>query len=86
MTVAPLGTIYIARATLFNSAGKLIGYCTDTPNAIAKAFMEHHKATAVKEYLSDIARCRTEYTNRMNQFNTCESNFISKQHRAERHD
>ncbi|KKK64194.1 hypothetical protein LCGC14_2986720, partial [marine sediment metagenome] len=64
MRVANLGTVWSARARLFNSAGKLVGTCTDTPNAIAKAFMELHKATSVKESYSDTAINRTEYRSR----------------------
>ncbi len=71
------GNIWIARATLFNSAGKKIGTCTDTPNAIAKAFMEIHQATSVKEYLSDIAKDRTDYINKIQPWNTCPSGYKS---------
>ena len=75
MRVANLGTVWTARARLFNSAGKLVGSCTDTPNAIARAFMDHHNATGVKECLSDTAICRTEYLNRMHPGNTCPSGY-----------
>ena len=75
MKVAPLGVIWTARARLFNSAGKVVGTCTDTPNAIAKAFMEHRNATSVKESYSDTAIIRTEFRNRMHPQNTCPSGF-----------
>ncbi len=71
-----LENIWIARATLFDSTGKTIGTCTDGPNAIAKAFMENHKATTVRECLCGVYRDRTEYTNRMNLYNTCPSGFV----------
>ncbi|MFA4854027.1 MAG: hypothetical protein WC616_01575 [Candidatus Omnitrophota bacterium] len=73
-----LGAVYTARATLFNSAGQKIGTCTDTPNAIAKAFMENRNATAVKECYSNIAQCRTEFNHRMNKLNDCQSLFRNK--------
>ena len=71
-----LGAVWTARARLYNSAGRVIGTCTDTPNAIAKAFMEHHKATSVKESYSDIAMQRTEYRNRMHPGNNCPSGLV----------
>ncbi len=75
MKVAKLGTVWTARARLFNSAGRQIGTCTDTPNAIARAFMEVYKATSVKESYSDTAINRCEYRTRMNQGNTCPSGY-----------
>lgn len=75
MKVKTLGTVWNARARLYNSAGKVIGTCTDTPNAIARAFMEHHQATCVSESYSGIAIQRTEYRNRMYPGNTCPSGF-----------
>ena len=77
MTVK-LGTVWIARAKLYNSAGKVIGTCTDTPNAIARAFMEHHQATSVIESYSSIAIQRDEYRNRMHPAYTCPSGYIKK--------
>ena len=70
-----IGTVWIARARLFNSAGKQIGTCTDTPNAIAKAFIENHTATSVKESYSDTAINRHEYKNRMIPQNNCPSGY-----------
>ena len=78
MKVAIAGTVWTARARLYNSAGKQIGTCTDTPNAIARALMENYAATAVKESYSDVARTRTEYSNRMHPGNTCPSGYTSK--------
>ena len=75
MMVQKLGTVYTARARLFNSAGKQIGTCTDTPNAIAKAFIENYKATSVKLYLEDTARPRTDYQGRMQPWNNCSSEY-----------
>ena len=78
MTVATLGTVWTARARLFNSAGKQIGTCKDTPNAIAKAFMEHHSATNVKESYSDTAINRCEYRSRMQPWNDCNSGYSKR--------
>ena len=50
-TPAKLGSVWIARATLYNSAGRKIGTCTDTPNAIAKAFMEHRSRKPVDSFI-----------------------------------
>lgn len=76
MSVTKPGTVYTARARLYNSAGRMIGTCTDTPNAIAKAFMEHHEATGVKESYENIAKQRTEYEHRMVKENKCDSGYI----------
>lgn len=73
-----LGTIWTARARLCNSAGRVIGTCTDTPNAIARAFMDHHKATSVIKSYETIAIQRTEYRERMLPGNTCPSGYASK--------
>lgn len=78
MKAHTLGTVWTAKAKLYNSAGKVIGTCTDTPNAIAKAFMEHHQATSVTESYSAIAIQRTEYRNRMYPGNTCPSGYLKQ--------
>ena len=75
MKAAPIGTIWIARARLFNSAGQAIGTCTDTPNAIAKALIERQDATSIKESFSNVAINRREYRNRMHPGNQCPSGF-----------
>jgi hypothetical protein len=67
-----LGTVWVARATLFDNAGHKIGTCTDTPNAIAKAFMEMSQATMVKPFGEEY-RDRKSYFDRMNKRNTCPS-------------
>ena len=78
MKVATLGTVWTARARLYNSAGRIIGTCTDTPNAIAKAFMENHSATSVMESYSSVAIQRTEYRDRMHPGNTCPSGYSKR--------
>jgi len=75
MAAVKLGTVWTARATLYNSAGRKVGTCTDTPNAIAKAFIEHRSATSVACLASQGAYLdRSDYTSRMYQ-NTCPSGF-----------
>ena len=76
-TPAKLGSVWIARATLYNSAGRKIGTCTDTPNAIAKAFMEHRNATSVRKCLEGGTEDRSDYTRRMGLFNACPSGWAN---------
>jgi len=78
MKPATIGTVWTARAKLYNSAGKVIGTCTDTPNAIARAFMEHHNATSVSLSYESVAVQRTEYRDRMHPGNTCPSGYSRK--------
>ncbi len=73
-----LGTVWTARARLFNTAGKQIATCTDTPNAIAKAFMERPAAATVKKSYEDEAILVYEYRSRMNMNNTCPSGLSAK--------
>lgn len=40
MNTLKIGSVWTANAKLYNKDNILIGYCLDTPNAIAKAFME----------------------------------------------
>ena len=68
---APIGTIWTARATLFNSKGKKIAYCIDTPNAIAKALMQLPQAQKVKSILGTYTR--NHYQDRMKSWNTAKS-------------
>ena len=35
-----VGAVWVAKATLYNTKKEIIAYCVDTPNGIAKAFME----------------------------------------------
>ena len=66
-----LGTIGITQASLFNANGKLIGYCLDTPNAIAKAFMECPKARLAQGILG--MEKIDHYSHRMMSWNTAQS-------------
>jgi len=70
-----LGTIWTARATLQDSSGKTIGYCMDTPNAIAKALMQVQNASCVRD-ASGCMKVRSEYRNRMSDFNVADSHLI----------
>jgi len=70
-----LGTVYPYKARLYKGK-KEIGYCIDTPNAIAKAIMETG-ATMVKEYLGHIVLA-SKYADRMQSWNTCISGVILK--------
>ncbi len=47
MVTKKLGTIYTVRAKLYDNDGIKIGTCIDTPNAIAKAIMEHPEISIV---------------------------------------
>lgn len=69
---APAGDIWEARATLYNIGGKAIGTCIDTPNAIAKAFLELREANYVKDN-SGLIRVRAEYAERMQPWNKAQS-------------
>lgn len=68
---ASIGTIWVARAILFNSKGKKIAYCLDTPNAIAKALMKLPRAQKVKGILGTYPR--NHYKDRMKPWNTAKS-------------
>jgi len=73
MTKKPLhlGTIGVTKATLFDRKGKKVGYCLDTPNAIAKALMELPQAQKVTSILGTYAR--SYYEDRMKGWNEAKS-------------
>lgn len=71
MKPARLGTIGLTKATLFNSRGKKIAYCLDTPNAIAKALMKVPEAQKVKSILG--THTRAYYKDRMKSWNKARS-------------
>ncbi len=66
-----LGNVWTARANLYNADEKLIGTCTDTPNAIANALQELPEATTVQSLLGIYDRVK--YDERMTKHNTCPS-------------
>ena len=68
-----LGTIGVTRARLFDGNSKLIGYCLDTPNAIAKAFMEYSQARSAQGILG--TNSKAYYNNRMADWNTAHSDL-----------
>lgn len=65
--------VYPYKAKLFKS-GKLIGYCIDTPNAIANA-IAGTGADEVKEYLCPIVSSE-KYKDRIASWNTAISGLI----------
>lgn len=73
--VIPLGTLNVwdVKATLYDIDGHKLGDCMDTPNAIAKAFMEQPKATMVKGLSG--CKVRSDYAGRMMDWNTAASHF-----------
>ena len=73
MKIQAIGTIGITRAKLFNSSGKLIGYCLDTPNAIAKALIECPQAQSAQGILG--IENRAYYYNRMQSWNKAQSDL-----------
>lgn len=68
-----VGNVGLTRARLFNSSGELIGYCLDTPNAIAKALMECPQAQVAQGILG--INKREYYHNRMQTWNTAHSDL-----------
>ena len=68
---SPLGTIGVTKATLFNRNNKKIGYCIDTPNAIAKAMMQFPQAQKAKGILG--THSRSYYKDRMKPWNIARS-------------
>jgi hypothetical protein len=75
-----VGTVWVARATLYDKRMRPVASCMDTPNAIAKAFMEVPHAVAVKEYLEHTYKSRAEYLGRMNQYNMAQSHVSVFRH------
>jgi hypothetical protein len=73
MATPRLGNVWAVGAKLYNKQGKLIGTCLDTPNAIAKAMMEHPSIARVSSILGNGSR--KDYAKRMGSFNTATSMF-----------
>jgi hypothetical protein len=71
----PIGTVWTARAKVYDGRDKYIGSCMDTPNAIAKMFMEVPAANMVVGLGG--MKFRDEYTSRM-YGNTAMSHFAAK--------
>ena len=70
-----LGIMGIAIARLYDSNGREIARCTDTPNAIASAFRECSRAQFVKPFMGTI-ETRERYTDRMEDWNDCPSGLV----------
>lgn len=75
MKLEKLGTVWTAQAKLYNKRGELIGYCLDTPNAIAKALMEKPNITLIKSPCHG-TKVRSEYNDRMKPWNEASSKFM----------
>lgn len=66
-----IGTIWFARAQLYDNNFKFVGSCTDTPNAIANAFRETPGAVVVKNLMGIFDR--SQYEGRIADWNKCPS-------------
>jgi hypothetical protein len=75
MKLPTLGSVWIARATCYDSAGQRIGYCIDTPNGIAKAMLEHTEIYMAKG-LAGYSN-RTNMRDRMAAWNVAESHYCT---------
>jgi hypothetical protein len=71
---AKLGNVWVARAKLLDGSGNVIGHCMDTPNAIARALMDHDQAQTVESFCEG-RRTRADYASRMQPWNTCPDTF-----------
>ena len=67
------GVVWPVGAKLYDKQGKLVGVCLDTPNAIAKAMMEHPEIEAAHTLLG--VKTREDYVSRMQPWNTAKSHF-----------
>jgi hypothetical protein len=77
-----VGTVWVARATLYDKRMKPVATCVDTPNAIARAFMEVPHAVAVKGLLG--RQDRADYLSRMQSWNVAESHVSVFMHPKEK--
>lgn len=68
-----LGSVWNVGAKCYNKKNKLIGVCLDTPNAIAKAMMNHKEIAYAKTLLGK--KTRKDYKSRMEDWNTVEDTF-----------
>ena len=59
-----LGIMGVTGVTLYNKNGKRVGYCMDTPNAIAQVMRNHPEVITVKNAFGEV-KTRREYTDRM---------------------
>jgi len=71
MKLATIGTVWTARAYLYDGNFKVLGNCIDTPNAIANAFRELPQAVVVKSLMG--LSNRSQYENRIADWNKCPS-------------
>lgn len=66
-------TIWMAKAKLYDKQKKLVGCSIDTPNAIAKALMEHPNIEFVQSL--EGRKTRQSYIDRMKSWNVAKSGF-----------
>lgn len=59
-----LGIMGVTNAALYNRNSKLVGYCMDTPNAIAQVLRNHPEVQLVKDAFGG-CKNRSEYSARM---------------------
>lgn len=71
-----LGSVWTARAKVYDANGKFIGSCMDTPNAIARMFMEIRRAEVVKDVLGKYTH-RIDYKSKMNEYNNVNPEWAS---------
>jgi len=67
------GVVWPVGAKLYDGRGKPVGVCLDTPNAIAKAMMEHPEVQVAHTLLG--VKSRAEYASRMQPWNKAKSHF-----------
>ena len=75
MTVTPIAAMGIfgeTTAIVHDNKMRVIGTCIDTPNGIAKMFMECNRAEYVKTMLDGLKQ-RYTYNDRMGNFNSATS-------------
>jgi len=73
--VPKLGTIFNIGALCFDEHKNVIGACLDTPNAIAKACMEHSEIAFIKEFGDSKLKTVDYYRDRMRDWNTAISQY-----------
>lgn len=76
-----LGAVWTVKARLLNRNKRLVGICSDTPNSIAKALMEHPEIAYVNHqaYMRSpgdpIFEPRSAYASRMADWNVAPSMY-----------
>jgi hypothetical protein len=71
-----IGSVWVAVAKLYNDNYKLIGTCTDTPNAIGSALRELPEAKIINGLMG--ITNREQYEHRIETWNKCPSGLIKR--------